>query len=158
MSTIYVLSGAVHSGKTTRISEWISGKENISGILQPVINGRRYMKEISSGEQKLMEVQQGDEDTDILFVGRYKFSGNVFTWARDRLILSFNKNPEWLIIDEFGKLELSNRGLEPAISSILSDHNNYTKINIVFVIRDYLVVEFLKKYSFTKSEIKYLEL
>ena len=158
MNRIFLLSGSIHSGKTTRISEWISGKENIAGILQPVIDSRRYLKEISSGEVKLLEILPENEETDIISVGNYKFSSRVFSWARGQLISAFNKNPEWMIVDEFGKLELSDRGLEPAVSRILSDFSDCRETKLVFVIRDYLVVEFLKKYRVNRSDVEYLDI
>lgn len=158
MNKIFLLSGSIHSGKTTRISEWISGKENIAGILQPVIDSRRYLKEISSGEVKLLEILPDNKETDIISVGNYKFSSQVFSWARSKLISAFNKNPEWMIIDEFGKLEINGRGLEPAISRIMNDLNDYQNINLVFVIRDYLVSQFLRKYGLNGYNVINLEI
>jgi len=158
MSSIYILSGAVHSGKTTRLSVWISGKNEINGILQPVINGRRHLQEISSGQSKLLEVSPDSKETDIISIGNYKFSNAVLSWARARLLSAFYKSPDWLIIDEFGKLEINDRGLEPAIGRIMNDLTDYQNINLVFVIRDYLVSEFLRKYGLNGNDIINLEI
>jgi hypothetical protein len=46
MSHIYLLTGTVHSGKTSKINKWIIYKSNVNGILQPAIDGRRYIKNI----------------------------------------------------------------------------------------------------------------
>jgi nucleoside-triphosphatase len=157
MSQIFLLSGAVHSGKTTRLTQWIKDKDNVDGILQPVIDGKRYIKIISSGEIRLLEILDDSDNKNIITIGNYKFSSNMFTWARDQFILSFNKNPEWLIIDEFGKLEMANKGLEPAFSKIMYELKNYPRINLVIVVRDYLFPDFLQKYSLSKNDVNMIE-
>jgi len=63
-----------------------------------------------------------------------------------------------LIIDEVDKLEFQNKDLEPVISKISCDRNDQTDMNIVFVVRDYLVPDFLNRYGLNKGEIKNLEL
>ena len=158
MSGIYIFSGAVQSGKTTRITEWIRNKTNVDGILQPVINGKRYLRQISSGETRLLEIQPDSDEENIICVGKYKFSGDVFTRARSHLLSAFNGNTEWLIIDEFGKLEIEGRGLEPAVSKILNDLSDHPNTNPVIIIRDYLVTDFLDKYKLTENNIKRLEM
>lgn len=158
MNNIFLLSGPIHTGKTTRLAEWIKKKEDVDGILQPVINGKRHIKHISSCESRLLEILPDLNEKNILSIGNYKFSSDVFTWARSKLLLAFNKYPEWLIIDEFGKLEIDNTGLEPTICKILNDLNNQTNMNVVFAVRDYLIQDFLTKYSLDKNDIKYLEI
>ena len=56
MNKIFLLSGSIHTGKTTRLTEWIKNKKDVDGILQPVIDGKRHIKHISSGEIQLLEV------------------------------------------------------------------------------------------------------
>lgn len=158
MSRIYLFSGPVHTGKTTRLTGWINNKIDVDGILQPVINGKRYIKHISSGEIKLLEIIQNSAQKNIFSIGDYKFSADVLEWAQSQLLISFNRKPEWLIIDEVGKLEMDNKGLEPAVSEIINNLNKGIDINLVFVVRDYLIPNFLKKYSLTKNDIRVLEI
>ena len=157
MSQIFLLSGAVHSGKTTRLTQWIKGKDNVDGILQPVIDGKRYIKIISSGEIRLLEVLDDSDNKNIITIGNYKFSSESFNWARNQLIYSFKMNPDWLIIDEFGKLELDDKGLEPALGKIIYELKNYPIINLVVVVRDYLISGFLQKYSLSKNDVNMIE-
>jgi nucleoside-triphosphatase len=157
MSQIFLLSGAVHSRKTTRLTQWIKDKDNVDGILQPVIDEKRYIKIISSGEIRLLEVPDDSDKKNIIAIGNYKFSNDVFTWARNQLIYSFKINPYWLIIDEFGKLEIDNKGLEPALSKVINELKNYPRINLVIVVRDYLVSGFLQKYSLSKNDVNMIE-
>jgi nucleoside-triphosphatase THEP1 len=158
MNQIFLLSGPIQTGKTTRLTEWIKKKNDVDGILQPVIDGKRYIKHISSGIVQLLEISPDSNEKNILSIGNYKFNNDVFTWTRSKLLLTFNKHPEWLIIDEVGKLEMDNKGLEPAISKILNDLNNQTNMNVVFVVRDYLVLDFLIKYCLDKNDIQTLEI
>lgn len=158
MNRIYLLSGAVGSGKTTSISEWIRSKDSVSGILQPVINGKRYLHDILTGETRLLEASGNIDKGDTISVGNYKFSSSVFNWAREKLLSAFYTRPEWLIIDEYGKLEINDRGLEPAIGRIMNDFNDYQNINLVFVVRDYLVPEFLRKYGLNRTDVINLEI
>lgn len=158
MSQIYLFPGPVHTGKTTRLTEWINNKNDVDGILQPLINGRRHIKHILSGETRLLEVIQDFDQQNIISIGDYKFSADVFEWAQSQLLISFNRNPEWIIIDEVGKLEMDNKGLEPAVSEIINNLNKDIDINLVFVVRDYLIPNFLKKYSLTKNDIRVLKI
>lgn len=158
MSQIFLLSGAVHSGKTTRLSRWIKNQNNVDGILQPVIDAKRYFKHISSGETKLLEISKDSDQKDIIAIGNYKFSNDVFSWANDQLILSFQKNPEWLIVDEFGLLEMDNKGLEPAVTKVLNDINHLTNMNLLIVIRDYLISSFLNKFNLPLYDVLNLDL
>jgi nucleoside-triphosphatase THEP1 len=157
MKQIFVFSGPIHTGKTTRLAEWIKNKKDVDGILQPVIDGKRHLKHISSGEIQLLEISPASHEKNILEIGDYIFNNDVFTWARYKLLLAFNNHPEWLIIDEVGKLEMDNKGLEPAISKILNDLNDNSNINLIFVVRDYLIPDFLNKYSLSKNDIQNLE-
>ena len=157
MNKIFLLSGSIHTGKTTRLTEWIKNKKDVDGILQPVIDGKRHIKHISSGEIQLLEVSPDSNENNIVAIGNYKFNSEVFAWARSTLLLAYNKHSKWLIIDEVGKLEMDNKGLEPAISKILNDLNDQFEMNLVFVVRDYLVPDFLTKYCLDKNDIQTLE-
>jgi nucleoside-triphosphatase THEP1 len=158
MNNFFLLSGPIHTGKTTLLTKWIKNKTSVDGILQPIINGKRHIKLISSGEVRLLEMPPDSMEQNILSIGKYKFSSECLIWASDHLILSFYQNPEWLIIDEFGKLEMDNKGMEPTISKIFTDLEFHPKIKLVFVVRDYLVSSFLNKYSLSKNDILNLEL
>ncbi len=53
---IYILSGKLHSGKTTLLENWVDGK-NISGFLSPVINEKRHFLNLKSHEFRQLEVE-----------------------------------------------------------------------------------------------------
>ncbi|MBL1211836.1 MAG: hypothetical protein HND52_00645 [Ignavibacteriae bacterium] len=140
---IYYYTGPVQTGKTTRIAEWTK-KNNCTGIVAPIIDGKRHLKIISSGEKKLLETEANENS---IIIGKFKFDRSVFEWGREKLLAEYELKPEWLVIDEFGKLELKDEGLEPAISRIISRWQKEKNINLLIIVRDYLVNEFIQKFD-----------
>jgi nucleoside-triphosphatase THEP1 len=151
---LYIVTGKIQSGKTTRLFEFIKNKNSVDGLLAPIVNGKRKLFHISSKELKDLEVAYSDNST--ISVGKYHFLKETFNWGNAKLIESYSKKPEWLIIDEVGKLELAKKGLEPAITEILQSLTR-NKTKIILVIRDYLVDEVLQKYNLTKQDIERLK-
>jgi nucleoside-triphosphatase THEP1 len=158
MNKIFLLSGPIHTGKTTRLTEWVKTQGDVDGILQPEINGKRHIKHISSGEIRLLEILKESNEKNIITIGNYNFSNEVFKWAHNALLAAFYSNPDWLIIDEYGKLELIDKGLEPVVSKILNELIEHPDTKIIFIIRDYLVNSFLDKYSLNNKDIEFLEI
>ncbi|MEO8399006.1 MAG: nucleoside-triphosphatase, partial [Ignavibacteriaceae bacterium] len=151
----YLLSGIVQSGKTTSLINWAKGK-NADGIVAPIINRVRHLQYISSGLKRELEIKKGNENIKTISVGRFLFDEDVFAWGRKNLLKSFLNNPEWLIIDEIGPLELRGEGLEPAVSKILNRINDKTKTKIIFVVREKLVESFLQFYNLNREEINFI--
>jgi molybdenum cofactor guanylyltransferase len=149
MKKIYLLSGNTGSGKTTKLREWVNkykGHISVSGLTAPVINGKRFFEDIGTGETFLLETS---DTADSVTVGRYTLSKRSFEKAREILTRKVPGNG-WLIIDEFGKLELKDEGLNPVISGIMNSAEN---LNLLIVIRESLIEDFLKKYSVSDYDI-----
>ncbi len=155
-NNIYLLTGKVNSGKTTILSEWIQRKKNCGGILQPKINGKRFLLNIRTGEEKSLEVINGISSVNVVRVGKYSFNIATLDWAKNILMNEINNSPDWLIIDEYGKLELEDKGLEPVVSQIIERSSNEKTPKILIVIRDYLVTDFLGKFSFGHNSVNIL--
>ncbi len=137
---LYFLSGPVQSGKTSRLIRWTENRGNVDGILAPVIEGRRHLKHIASGDVKCVQLPSAQwKNSEAWQIGSYFFSIPVFEWARRALLQSSRRKPEWLIVDEAGFLELDGRGLEPALTEILHLNSLDAPANIVFVVRESLV-------------------
>jgi nucleoside-triphosphatase len=149
---IYIFSGKIHSGKTTKLLRYVRERTDIAGILCPVIENKRYLKFIPGGENILLE--SGNVNQDVLFCGKYKFRKSVFDKANLYLIKIVNENYNWIIIDEAGHLELEDSGLHESINHITK---NYRKtLNLILVVRDTLVSSILKKYNIAEhSKIIY---
>lgn len=149
---IHIVTGKIQSGKTTRLFEFIKDHKLVDGLLAPIVNDKRKLFHIYSKELKELEVSYADTST--ISVGKYRFLKETFVWGNTKLIESYNRVPEWLIIDEIGKLELIGKGLDPAVHQIINSTNNSTKI--VLVIRDYLLDEVIKRYNLSSSQLKTL--
>ena len=146
---IYIVSGPIQTGKTTRLFEFVRTKTSVDGILAPVIDNKRTLYHISSKQLKILEAELAGEKT--IHVGKYSFYKKTFNWANKKLIESFYAKPEWLIIDEVGKLELKNEGLHSAINEILN-YRNESETKIILVVREYLLEKVLEKYKIEKTE------
>ena len=146
---ITVLTGPIKSGKTTNLFKFISQNKSANGILAPIVDNRRVLYHIASKTIKLLETDKSG--SGIIKVGRYNFFESAFEWARQKLSESFKQIPEFLIIDEYGNLELNNKGLEPIISELLLI--NKFDYEVILVVRDYLVESVIQKLHLNNKEI-----
>jgi nucleoside-triphosphatase THEP1 len=149
---IFILSGPVHSGKTTQLNNWIQSKNDVFGILTPVIKGKRFFmnaasKEIFPMESSSSKSVEGEE----LTVGKYKFSATAFNHAIKILQTAMHHNNGWLIVDEIGPLELNKKGFYPVLMEILKLQN--TNMKIILVIRELLLEDVIKFLEIDKYEL-----
>jgi len=152
MSKIFLLTGHVHSGKTSRLAEWVASNKSIDGILAPILNQRRYLMDIHTSEKRLLEVDKDHNSSSAITVGKYFFSCEVFEWGCKKLMEAHNKAPNWIVIDEFGPLELRGNGLSNAIEYIMSNRNSLTKTKLLFVVRNKLVNAFRHHFNLPLQE------
>lgn len=131
---IRILAGPVCSGKTTRLSRWATRQASVRGILSPVISGRRRFVHLPDGEHRQMEA--GRLEGPVYSTPRYRFSVSAFHWAEGRLKKDMQFRPDWLIIDEIGKLELRGDGFSRVLGDILEAE---AAGNLLLVVRSGLV-------------------
>jgi len=141
---IFILTGKIQSGKTTSLLNWIQNRNDVYGILTPVINDKRIFVDIESQEQFPMEATEGEKE--IISVGRFKFNLRNFERAKDIIRGSMNKNG-WLIIDEIGPLELRGEGFHQVLLKALHNINNKQKI--LLVVRNSILEEVKKHFGIT---------
>ena len=149
MDNIFVFTGKIKTGKTTAASKWAKGKNTV-GILQPVIEGQRFFIDLATGEKIGMN-SVGDDKT--IAVGDYIFSAEAFSRARNILTSAINSDSEWIIIDEYGKLEVNNTGLEPTISELIKKVRTESNKKLLIIIRDYLLDKFLAKQNLSRIDV-----
>jgi nucleoside-triphosphatase len=147
---IYILAGEIQTGKTTALLKWSENRNDVFGILTPVIDGKRFFMDAHSKNQFKMEADQGERET--FLIGRFKFSKPAFEKAIQIIHDSIDKKG-WLVIDEIGPLELRKHGFYNVINEVLRNH----AAQILFVVRQGLVekvTEFfeLKKFHIIKKE------
>lgn len=153
MKKIYIFSGKIRTGKTTRLFNWSKSRDNIDGILSPVKDGKRYLHHIKTGEEKLLEADEKPSGKNHIKIGRFIFNKETFEWGKEKLLSALSENPAWLIIDEVGPLELKGEGFEPVISRILSEKKAIKNINILIVVREGLVDLLFEKFKFTPDTV-----
>ncbi len=147
MKPIYILSGKIQTGKTTQLMYWAASQKNIDGVFQPVINDKRFIYHLSSRTLKQLET---DQKKNVTSIGKFNFSNAAFEWARNVLLDCLEKDLDWLIIDEVGPLELEGKGLEPAVSKIISERDKI-KAKIICVVRDKILEKFLIHYKLNEN-------
>jgi nucleoside-triphosphatase THEP1 len=145
---IYILIGAVQTGKTTRLLQWSSEKKNVFGILTPVVEGKRIFMDTHTREQFRMEAEPEEKNT--LSIGKFIFSKNSFEKAINILKKSMKEAEGWFVIDEIGPLELRGEGFNTIIKNILASD---TDLKILFVIRDSIVDKAIEYYDLGNDKI-----
>jgi nucleoside-triphosphatase THEP1 len=149
---IYVYSGPIRSGKTTRLQKW-SSQQNVAGFLTPDQHNKRVLLELPSGIQHPFEVTS--PGPGIIQVGRFHFLESAFDKANKILNAAFSSSAEWIIADEIGKLEVEqNLGLEPQLSSLIHHfHQLNSPQNLLLVIRETLLPQAIEKYHLQSAII-----
>ena len=143
MPTVYLVSGPVHSGKTTRLAAWCKGRSDVGGILQLEADGQRFFEDIQSGRRYLMDA--GEREKKVYTIGKYRFYTAAFAWASD-LLVEAPEQPgiKWLVIDEIGPLEMKGEGLAPVLEGLLQ--SPLPGVQLIIVVREELVEKVLKRY------------
>lgn len=149
---IYVLTGEIRTGKTTRLIKWLESKNNCDGIVSPVLNDKRYLQRISSKELRLLEADAQTDKNEIINIGRYNFNKSIFKWGREILEELSRSNVDWLIIDEVGPLELKGNGFEPVAGKLINIYKS-KKENLLLVVRKPMFDLFLQHYNLDKRDI-----
>lgn len=156
MSNIYIFTGEIKSGKTTRLSKWIEKNPDADGILAPEIGGKRHLVRIKTNENKLLEYSGNDPKIELTTICNFKFINSVFEWGKEELYNAFLQKPGWLIVDEIGPLELKGLALEPMVSRILQEDTE--SVNLVLVVRKVLVEKVIEHYGLLKKGFKFFEI
>ncbi|OGU55355.1 MAG: hypothetical protein A2V66_04055 [Ignavibacteria bacterium RBG_13_36_8] len=155
MKNVFLLTGPVQTGKTTRLTEWTKNKTNVDGILQPVINDERYLIDIRSNVSKKLSASTEQENT--ISVGKHTFDNRAFAWANAELINDLENRPEWIIVDEVGKLELAGEGLDSAVFELIQKSSSFPFTKFLFVVRDSLLNSFSEYYNLKIEDIEKFE-
>jgi nucleoside-triphosphatase THEP1/ABC-type thiamin/hydroxymethylpyrimidine transport system permease subunit len=144
---VFILTGPVQTGKTTSLVKWSEKRNDIFGILTPVVNGKRTFMNIHA--RHLFDMEATAEETKIVTVGRFTFSKTSFDKAIQIIRDSVNKEG-WLIIDEIGPIELREEGFCEVLKEIIKSENERQKI--LLVVRDGLV-DWAKEFFEIKNAI-----
>lgn len=142
---IYLLTGAIRSGKTTALMKWASSLNDVSGIVTPDVNGIRHFLNLSNNEYFNMEANAGEEG---MTIGKFTFSKKNFDKANG-IIKSAVDRKGWLLVDEIGPLELNGNGFHSSLVPIFKKRNE----NMIFVVRAGLVDKVCAYFNLTAVQI-----
>lgn len=142
---IYILTAPIQSGKTTSLIQWSEQRNDVNGILTPVVDGKRVFINAATKEQFAMEATGNEEAVSI---GRFVFSKRGFNKAAQIIRGAIDKDG-WLVIDEIGPLEMRGEGFFDAFKEVLAKRNK----KLLLVIREGLVNEGIEKFSVIGPEI-----
>lgn len=154
---IYILSGDIRTGKTTALLEWVSGRKDIDGLLCPDgDNGKRYFLNIKSKKEFELEVES--ESEKMISIGPFKFLKSAFEEA-NKYLLEANERRDfkYLVVDELGKLELKNEGLNHAAEILIPKYVMNENLHLILVIRESLLDVVVESYNISKYTILYKE-
>jgi nucleoside-triphosphatase THEP1 len=141
---VHILTGPVQSGKTSSLLQWAEKRNDVYGILTPVVNGKRVFMNAHTKEQ--FPMQAGSEETDLLSIGRFVFSKAGFEKAIQVISASVHC-PGWLVIDEVGPLELRGEGFYNVIKEVLINRTS----NLLLVVREGLADAVITKFLINGS-------
>lgn len=145
---IWILTGMIHSGKTTTLLNWSEGRTDVTGILTPVVNAQRVLMNVKTREQFVMEAGEGE--TAVLEVGRFVFSKEGFDKAVEVIREGINSSA-WLIIDEIGPMELKGEGFHDILQEVLQQQQ--TGQTLVLVVREGMVEKVKEKFGLQDATV-----
>jgi nucleoside-triphosphatase THEP1 len=145
---VFILTAPIQTGKTTSLVNWSEKREDVHGILTPVVDGKRMFMNAHSRQLFLMEAKEGEEE--VLTVGRFVFSKANFDKAIQIIRDSIDKQG-WLVIDEIGPMELRAEGFSDILKEVLATR----KYNILLVVRDKEdMLEKIKRYFYIINAVE----
>lgn len=148
MKSIFIFSDEIGIGKTTTLKEWVKHNVGITGFLSPLINGERHFQNIETGDTQPMETKN-----EGLEIGKHNFNPEVFEWAEIEIYRQFQSDKKWLVIDEIGPLEIrKEKGFHQLLLNLFKEYSA-EKPNLLFVVRDFMVEEFIEKYELKNVHI-----
>ncbi len=149
-SPIFILSGEVHSGKTTAAKKVVQLLRNeglhpagffSAGDTNSPERSAYYLEDVRSGERKLLCSRHPIGSS--FRSGRFNFSVTGITWGKSLLERSLHSEIDFVVIDEIGPLEVRDGGWAPAIGNLLAR----SSIPHIWVVRKRLEHLVLRKWS-----------
>lgn len=153
MNNIIILTGKIQTGKTTFLQQFCRQRNDVAGILTPIVNGKRLFYNIAD---KIFFELEAEVQEETLTIGKYVFSAESFAKANNILNSESKKNDiNYFIIDEIGPLETKKKqGLYNSLKEITATSFNYT---LIIVVRQSLVDEVVTTFTLLNPLVLNLE-
>lgn len=154
---IFILTGPVHSGKTTLLKKVIrelkEKKYKIDGFLSETVWRKQEIVGydlFNLKKERSIPLIRRTGKKEWQKIGSYFFIPQSLAEA-EKIILR-GKEADILVVDEVGPLELSGRGFWPALKQVVFQPLN----SYIFVIRKNIIKDFLAMLG--KSEVKIFDI
>jgi nucleoside-triphosphatase THEP1 len=146
---VIILTGEIQTGKTTLLQQFCKARNDIAGILTPIVNEKRMFYDI--WEKAFFEMEAAAEE-EKLAIGKYLFSAAAFSKANNILLnAAKEKDIKYLVIDEIGPLEIKQqKGLYQSFNSILPLSFNFS---LILVVRQSLVNETISTFNLHTADV-----
>jgi nucleoside-triphosphatase THEP1 len=142
---IFIFSRPVHSGKTSALLEWCGSRKNVAGIAMPDVNGLRKIMDLET--KQVFDIECADPENtgaSLTSVGRFHFYTDAFERANAIVMDALSRDPDWMVIDEAGKIELERKGFYEALKKAVAYYSDPdTKGRLLITIRDSLCFEMI---------------
>lgn len=163
---IYLITGAIGEGKTTQVRKLVeqlkTGNISVRGIYTP-----RIMADGQTAGYDVVDIDSGlrvpflrvDNKSELKKIGRYSINPAAIEAGLEALSVAIDCNPDVIVADEIGKMELGNEGWFEKLGGVLKGSSI-----LVFAVRDSFVDEIVDKFEMKNysvmpvSENLYLEL
>lgn len=163
---IYIITGAIGEGKTTQVQKLVeelkAGNVSVKGIYSP-----RIMADGKTTGYDVVDIDSGlrvpflrvDSESESKKIGRYSINPAAIEAGLESLSVALDSNPDVIVADEIGKMELGNEGWFEKLGEVLKCSSI-----LVFAARDSFVEEIVNKFEMKDysvipvSEHLYLEL
>jgi nucleoside-triphosphatase len=153
--SIYIFSRPVRCGKTTELLQWCNLQKNVCGILMPDIDGSRKMLNVTTKEifdAECVDVVNTNEP--LTSIGKYNFYTKALEKANYLLQDAISQNPDWLVIDEAGKLELKGEGFYKSVTAAVKRYDNKNEPGSLLVtVRESLCEEVISFFNIKNFKI-----
>ena len=153
---IKIITGKINSGKTTKMIEAYEenhvgdGFVSLKFMHQDKVDHYEVMK-LSTKEKKVLMIHHDSplfvEPKDIV-IGPYHLQDDAILWVEQEMSKMIKRGVTPLYLDELGLLELENHGFHQTVCEMIS-----SKLDLIFVVRSYLLEEIIKKYKCDQAEI-----
>jgi len=145
MSSVFIYTGEKGIGKSSFLQGKFLLKPNVGGILQPRINGVKYLLDVVTGQRKKLELEHETSEGKVIVIGNYVFSEAAFRWGKEILSNANSSMNKLIIVDEIGPLEMRGSGLEPVLSGIITNGITLNQ-KFILVVRPALIESVIAAY------------
>ncbi len=158
---IYILTGELDEGKTTYVRELIDILKSKSIDIGGFVSTKVYENDNLIGYDVLSLNDNHKEpflrlsmhDNNEKRIGKYVIKNKGLEFGFKSLNDSINDKAEVIVLDEIGRLELSNEGWADGISNVITN----SKAKIILVVREDFVEAVINKWHFTNAQVVFID-